>query len=87
MSEFDAIYTDAEKFDGFWLRTLLEQSSHKQESYSFEIKSIYSLIDDDETLYRLFEIYSQQKRPHDALEDCRMIADGLLQVLKENKNL
>lgn len=75
------VYSDAPDFECFWLSKLLNASDIFPEPVYLDVRSVYDLADTNEQRIRMSEIMCAQERPHDALEDCRMI----LSALKESR--
>jgi hypothetical protein len=74
------IYTDAPDFDGFWLSKLFGAVLVDPE-VNVKVRSVYEVCQYQEDFYALQEIMHSQERPHDALEDCRMIWQAIKEVV------
>jgi hypothetical protein len=69
-----AVYSDAPGYDDFWLQVLFEACD---EDVPFPVKSVYDLVNQDQ-LGQLSTLLMFAKRPHRALDDCKVIA-GVVQ--------
>lgn len=76
------IFTDAPDFDGFWLGRLFNSVLMDPE-VKIRLHTVYEVCKYQEDFYALQEIMHNQERPHDALEDCRMIWDAVKQIIEE----
>lgn len=66
------VYSDAPDFESFWLSKLLNTSGIFTEPVRLYVRHVIDLVE-PEYQKRMSDIMCDQVRPHDALEDCRMI--------------
>lgn len=76
------LYCDAPDFDGFWLSRLYDASTVDGNTWPVEVLHVLNLCQYEEEARHLIHIMQDQDRPHDALEDCKMIWDAVKMATK-----
>ncbi len=70
----EVFYTDAPNYDGFWVMKLLETAGLWTVEYNFE--HACNMLENEEDRLVMSQIMANQNRPHDALDDCKMIKEA-----------
>ena len=73
------MYCDAPDFDGFWLNRLFTEVDYGDANLS--IDNVLSICDHKEEIDQIIDIMRKQNRPHDALDDCKMIWEAVREVM------
>lgn len=67
------VYSDAPEFEGFWLGTMFDTANVSPSAGALEVAYVLDLLDTRQKKREMSRIMRNQNRPHDALDDCRMI--------------
>jgi len=67
------VYSDAPNFESFWLGRLLHTANALFETGAIQVTYVLELLETRQQKREMSRIMGSQDRPHDALDDCRMI--------------
>lgn len=78
--EGKAVHSDAPGFDEFWLQVLFDACD---EDVPFPVRSVYHLVEESQYA-RLGIALGEARRPHRAMDDCKVIAGAVKVALSED---
>lgn len=73
------MYCDAPDYDGFWLKRLFDAAFSVE--VQFNMDHVVGICEYKEEAEQILEIMAQQNRPHDALDDCKLIWAAVKEIM------